>query len=172
MILLHIIVEIKEMVAGGATFEILYSLLPKEIIIEWGLESYIACFFHKCGCPNHHKLQDEQHHKVPHLGRAWCFREDNTIGWHKDLILGVATWWWSTTDVLWLVGPTVSQPLLKWGYFSSHYWRWKILGADIFKLANIPCFFLKRDSPKFCNMKLFYLKCHLNFRETIYIKSI
>lgn len=38
MILLYCLVEIKEMVVGGATFNILYNVLPKEIITERGLE--------------------------------------------------------------------------------------------------------------------------------------
>jgi len=40
MILLHFLAEIKEMAVVGATFDILYKLLPKEIIIVRRLDSY------------------------------------------------------------------------------------------------------------------------------------
>ena len=52
MTLLHYLADIKEMAVGGATFCILYNLVPKEIITERGLNSYTDWCFHKYGCPN------------------------------------------------------------------------------------------------------------------------
>ena len=37
---------------GGATYGIMYNLLPKVIITVRGLNSYISCHFHKYGFPN------------------------------------------------------------------------------------------------------------------------
>ena len=37
--MLHFIAKIKEVVVGGATYDILYNILPKEIITERGLDS-------------------------------------------------------------------------------------------------------------------------------------
>jgi hypothetical protein len=52
IILLHFLVEIKEIVVGGTTSGMLYNCLPKVIITLRGLDSYIACRFHKYGWPN------------------------------------------------------------------------------------------------------------------------
>ena len=52
MILLHWLAKIKEMAVGGATSGILYSLLPKVIIMLQGLDSYTTWCFHKYGWPN------------------------------------------------------------------------------------------------------------------------
>jgi len=52
MIVLHFFGEIKEMGVGGVIFGILYNLFPKVIITKQGLDSFIACRFHKYGCPN------------------------------------------------------------------------------------------------------------------------
>ena len=52
MSLLHFFAITKEMVVGGATSTILYNLSPKVTITARGLDSYIACCFHKYGCPN------------------------------------------------------------------------------------------------------------------------
>ena len=52
MISLPFLAEIKEVVVGGATYDILYNVLYKEIITMWGLDSYTTCRFHKYGCPN------------------------------------------------------------------------------------------------------------------------
>ena len=42
----------------------------------------------------HHKLQEEQHHTVPHLWRAWCCRERGIASWHEGLVLGEAKLYW------------------------------------------------------------------------------
>ena len=52
MILLHFFAAIKEVAVGGATSDILYNELPKEIITGQGLDSYTTCCFHKYACPN------------------------------------------------------------------------------------------------------------------------
>ena len=51
-ILLHCFAVVKEMIGGGTTSGILYNLVPREIIIVWGLDSYTTCHFHKYGWPN------------------------------------------------------------------------------------------------------------------------
>lgn len=52
MILLHSLPDIEEVALGGATSGILYKGLPKEIIIERGLNTYTTCRFNKYGHPN------------------------------------------------------------------------------------------------------------------------
>jgi len=53
----------------------------------------------------HHKRQEEQHHTIPHLWRAWWCREGETIGWPRDLILGDATRCCMDVSVVWLGRP-------------------------------------------------------------------
>jgi len=52
MFLLKFLIVVKELVVGGATSDILYNILPKEIMIERGLNSYIIWCIHKYGYPN------------------------------------------------------------------------------------------------------------------------
>ena len=47
-------------------------------------------------------------------------------------------------------------------------WAWKILGANIRSWANFPWFFKKNDSPKFDNIKLFYVKNRQHYIKNIY----
>jgi len=49
MILLHFLADIKEMVEGGTTSDILHNLFPKVIIAVQGLNSYTTWCFHKYG---------------------------------------------------------------------------------------------------------------------------
>jgi len=51
MALLHCLAKIKEIAVGSTTSGILYNCLPKVIITLRGLDSYIACRFHKYGWP-------------------------------------------------------------------------------------------------------------------------
>ena len=106
MILLHFLVDIKEMVVGRATSGILYSFLPKVIIIVWvWTHTQHQAFTRMVGLIKHQRLQDEQHHTIPHPWRDWFYREGAIVVWHKDLILGEATWWCIIAGVVWLVGP-------------------------------------------------------------------
>ena len=52
MSLLHYFVVTREMAVGSATFGILYNLFPNVTITARGIDSYIACHFHKHGWPN------------------------------------------------------------------------------------------------------------------------
>ena len=51
-ILLRCFALVKEMTGGGTTFDILYNLFPKVIIIAQCLDSYTTCHLHNYGWPN------------------------------------------------------------------------------------------------------------------------
>ena len=52
MSLLPFLAVIKDVAVGGATSDILYNELLKEIMTARGLDSYTACRLHKYGWPN------------------------------------------------------------------------------------------------------------------------
>ena len=81
MSLLHCFVVTKEMVVGGATYDILYKLFPKVTIITQGLDSYTTFFFQKYGWPNNTSQisRGETSHKTSSMkslmlyGRRHCW---------------------------------------------------------------------------------------------------
>ena len=139
MRLLHWFAVTKEMVVGGATSGILYNLFPKVTITTWGLDSYIACYFHKYGCPNNTSqismgatsqntssvkglmLYARQHYWFTRRSRPW---------WSHPLVyscgcvvVGKPIHFMTSTEMrfIWL-------PLLTMNYSGdtfTHIWEWK-----------------------------------------------
>lgn len=90
MILLHFLAKIKELEVGGATFSILYNILPKEIITTQGLGSYTTCHFHKHGWPNNTSQTSRgatSHNTSPVKGLMLCGR------WHCWRTQRSRPWW-------------------------------------------------------------------------------
>ena len=123
----HCFAVTKEIVAGGGTSGILYSLFPKVIITMRRWDWYTSMV----DLIIHHKHQEDKCHIIPHPWRAWCCREGDNVGWHGDLVLGEATRWCTVVGVLWSISPTASWSLLKWGSFGSHYRQWTIAGNPL-----------------------------------------
>jgi len=90
MSLLHYFTVTREMVASGTTFGILCNLFPNVTITMWGLDSYIACRFHKYGWPNNtsQTSMGAMSHNTSSVKGLMLFRR-----WHCWLMCRSCPWW-------------------------------------------------------------------------------